>query len=108
MDRKKIFAIVVTSIIIIAALAYLFRGAEVKAKRKATVDLPGEYMVFVEEPQDEWDLMFIAALSPLVVQGNSYHPMFILEKGALDQHQLWKIFHQKQCLLEHCELSCAF
>jgi hypothetical protein len=92
MDRKKVFALVVSSIIIIAALAYLFRGAEVRAKHEPTIDLSAEYMVLVDAPENEEDMMFIAALSSLVVHGG-YNPMFILENGSLDDHQLWTIQH---------------
>jgi hypothetical protein len=51
-------------------------------------------MVFVEEPQTEEDMMFIAALSSLVVH-DGYHPMFILENGSLDNYQMWTIDHME-------------
>ncbi len=92
MDRKKIYALLITSILLIAALAILFRGAEVEARAKPTIDLSDEYMVLVEEPENEEDMTFIAALSTLVVH-NGYHPMFILDNGNLDDYQLWTIEH---------------
>jgi hypothetical protein len=92
MDKKKAFALAITFIIIIAALAYLFRGEEAKPEHVPIIDLPNQYMVLVEEPQNEEDMAFIAALSPLVVR-NHYNPMFILQDGSLDQYQLWTIEH---------------
>ncbi|UCF08978.1 MAG: hypothetical protein JSW28_04635, partial [Thermoplasmata archaeon] len=98
MNRKKGFAVLITSIIIIAALAYLLWPQEVKAKHKPTIDLPSDYMILVEEPQDEWDMTFCAALSSLAVR-DAYHPMFIVEEGGLDDYQLWTIEHMsiKDC-----------
>ncbi len=92
MDKKKAFALLITSIIIIAALAYLFRGEEAEPEHVPTIDLPDQYMVFVDEPETEEDMTFIAALSSLVVREN-YNPMFILQDGSLDQYQLWTIEH---------------
>ncbi|UCG70050.1 MAG: hypothetical protein JSV09_03270 [Thermoplasmata archaeon] len=92
MDRKKGFALLVTSVLIIAALAFLLRGGEVTEKYEPTIDLPDQYMIFVEEPQNEEDLTFIAALSSLVVR-DTYNPMFILSEEGLDRYQLWTIEH---------------
>jgi hypothetical protein len=92
MDKKKAFALLVTSVIVIAALAYLFRGEEARPEHEPTIDLPGQYMVLVDEPETEEDMTFIAALSSLVIREN-YNPMFILQDGSLDQYQLWTIEH---------------
>lgn len=92
MDRKRVFAVAVTAILLIAILAYLLSPEEVKAKHKPTLDLPSDYMIIVDEPENEWDMMFVAALSPLVVN-NGYHPMFIVGNGSLDDHQMWTIDH---------------
>lgn len=92
MDRKKTFALLATSIVIIAALLYIFRGEEAEARPEPTIDLPNQYMIFVEEPQNEEDMTFIAALSCLAVREN-YNPMFILGEDGLDEHQLWTINH---------------
>ncbi|UCE35868.1 MAG: hypothetical protein JSW00_09875 [Thermoplasmata archaeon] len=92
MDRKKVFAGVVTSLLLIAILAYLLMGEEEKKRHIPTVDLPSQYMVLVDEPQNEEDLMFIAALSSLVVRDN-YNPMFIIGEEGLDDRQLWTIEH---------------
>jgi hypothetical protein len=92
MDRKKIFAGVVTSILIIAAIALLFQGEGAGRRHIPTIDLPSQYMVLVDEPQNEADLTFIAALSSIVVH-DGYHPMFILQDGSLSNYQLFTIEH---------------
>ncbi len=58
--------------------------------------IPG-YIVLVDEPTTEEELTSIATLSSIVVHGGDnntlYHPMFILEAGMLDEHELWTIEH---------------
>ncbi len=50
--------------------------------------LPDEYYILVDQPEDEDDMAFIAALSSIQFVGGHYHPMFILDDGQLDDHQL--------------------
>jgi hypothetical protein len=92
MDRKKVFAVAVTSLLVLAIFVYLLMGEEEKKRHVATIDLPQQYMIFVEEPETEEDMLFIAALTPLVVK-EEYNPLFILGNGSLTDHQLWTIEH---------------
>jgi len=54
-------------------------------------DLPQQYYVLVDEPEDEMDMAFIAALSSIQFTNDNYHPMFILDGGELDDHQLYTV-----------------
>lgn len=92
MDRKKVFAVAVTSLLILAVLVYVLMGEEEKKRHVATIDLPQQYMILVEEPETQEDMLFIAALTPLVVR-EEYNPLFILGNGSLTDHQLWTIEH---------------
>jgi hypothetical protein len=57
-----------------------------------SIELPDQYMIFVDAPETEDDMTFIAMLSSLAVR-EEYNPMFVLDNGQLDQHQLWTIEH---------------
>jgi hypothetical protein len=92
MDRKKVFALLVTTVLILGAIIILFSGDEAKSKHIPTYDLPVQYMVLVDGAENEEDLFFIAALSSIVVH-DGYHPMFILENGSLSDYQLFTIDH---------------
>ncbi len=76
----------------IGALVFMPIEAEKEFEYKPTLTLPEDYMIFVDEPQNQEDMTFIAALSCLAVH-NGYNPMFVLDSGKLDQHQLWAIQH---------------
>jgi archaellum component FlaF (FlaF/FlaG flagellin family) len=92
MDKRKTFAIFVAAVLLIGAIILLFSGERSKAPHVPTIDLPADYMVLVDSPENEEDLMFIAALSSIVVH-DGYHPLFILENGSLSNYQLWTIEH---------------
>ncbi|MCK4613368.1 MAG: hypothetical protein KAU14_01085 [Thermoplasmata archaeon] len=55
--------------------------------------LADEYIVIVEEPINEEEMAMVYALSSIVVYNGTYHPMYILEDGMLDDHELWNIEH---------------
>ncbi|UCC92461.1 MAG: hypothetical protein JSW25_07250, partial [Thermoplasmata archaeon] len=54
-------------------------------------ELPEQYFVLVEEPEDEMEMAFVAALSSIQFTNGHYHPMFILDDGQLDDHQLYTV-----------------
>ncbi len=54
-------------------------------------ELPDKYFVLVDQPEDERDMTFIAALSSIQFKNGNYHPMFILDDGQLDDHQLYTV-----------------
>lgn len=93
--KDKRLAALVAVIIILAGIAILYLGAAEDRgfNYEPTVELPNEYMIFVDEPENLNDMIFVASLSSLAVHGDGYNPMFILDKGSLDQHQLWAIEH---------------
>jgi hypothetical protein len=51
-------------------------------------ELPEEFYVLVDEPKDEDGMAFVAALSSIQFVNGNYHPMFVLDNGQLDDHQL--------------------
>jgi len=88
----QIFALVVILILLVAAMGFVSLDEEDDGEGKASVTLADEYIVMVDEPTTEEEMMVVAALSALVVR-EDYHPMFILEGGLLDDHELWTIQH---------------
>jgi hypothetical protein len=93
-NNKKILAILLTLIIVIALIGYYFL-LPLPPKIVPTIELPSRYMVLVDEPKTESEFAFAASLSSLVVRNNTYNPFFVLENGTLDEHQLWTIEHMK-------------
>jgi hypothetical protein len=92
--KQKMAAALLLAVLLLAVAVAFIPPAEVAEDRYSpTVELPEDFIVLVEEPQTLDDMTFIAALSSLVVREDIYHPMFILEEGKLDQHQLWTIEH---------------
>ncbi len=51
------------------------------------MDLSPNYIVLVEEPDDEEARIFVTSLSTFAVH-NGYHPLFILEEGDLSEQQM--------------------
>jgi hypothetical protein len=93
-DKRLIGAAVLIIILAGVLVFYPSAGEEKKFKYEPTIELPQDYMIFVEEPQDENDMFFIAALSSRAVDSEDYHPMFVFDaQDGLDQHQIWTIEH---------------
>ncbi|MGQ9582348.1 MAG: C25 family cysteine peptidase [Thermoplasmatota archaeon] len=87
---KRLWAIAAVATLV-AAGAGVWLGAKPIARAHIpSFVLPTDYIIAVEEPQSEWEMMFIACLAPVVAH-NGYHPMFVLEDGRLDDHALWTI-----------------
>jgi hypothetical protein len=75
MDKRKTFAIFVAAVLLIGAIIILFSGERPSTPHVPTIDLPADYMVLVDSPENEEDLMFIAALSSIVECSLlHYHP----------------------------------
>ena len=87
---KMIIAVFLCLMLVAVAVILYSPAAPPEAGYDPSLELPSDYMVLVEEPQTLEDLTFIAALSSIVVH-DGYHPMFILDDGKLDQHQMWTI-----------------
>jgi hypothetical protein len=85
--RNATIAIAICAMLIALALLVFRPPVTAEEKYEPTTDLPSDYIVLVEEPMEQYDMTFIAALSSVVVH-DGYHPMFILDEGKLDQHQL--------------------
>lgn len=85
----KVLALVVVAILIGAAVMFWPAPETPGPKYSPTIELPGDYMVFVDAPIEEEDHMFIAMLSSIVVH-EGYHAMWILTPdGELNDHSLW-------------------
>jgi hypothetical protein len=97
-DRKnltRVFGVILIVALLIAGAMFWPEKAKPEPKYSPTVDLPGDYMVFVDAPGDEEDMMFIAMLSS-VVMTDVYHDMWILTpEGELAPHSLWTFEHLK-------------
>ncbi|UCH89691.1 MAG: hypothetical protein JSV49_03315 [Thermoplasmata archaeon] len=91
--HKMAIAVLICLMLVALAVTVLPPTEPREDKYRPTIDLPENYIVLVEEPRDLYDMTFIAALSSVVVHNDNYNPMFILDDGSLDQHQLWTIQH---------------
>ena len=93
--RKKHFAIGAVALLTVSALGLYFLTRPKKEgipPYDPTIDLPQDYVILVDAPENLKDMMFIASLSSLAVR-EEYHPLFILDQGKLDEHQLWTLEH---------------
>jgi len=88
----QIIALITAAIVIIAAIAFVALKEDDEKESKPGDSLADVYMVLVDEPETEEELAVVAGLSAIVVR-DEYHPMFILENGWLDEHELWTIEH---------------
>jgi len=95
----KVISIAVASLLLLSGLLYLVTREE---KEKVdiyspTEDLPDEYVVLIDYPDDEKDLQAIASLTPLVMKDGKYHTMLILDpEGGLSRQQLYTLTHLKE------------
>ena len=88
----QLLALVIVVILLIAAVGFVALDDDEEKSTDPTIALADEYMILVDEPTTEEELMIVAALSALVVR-DTYHPMFILDDGWLDDHEIWTIEH---------------
>jgi len=98
--QKKYFAVAAVALVGVAALGLYYAtrsGEKGIPPYHPTLDLPQEYMVLVDAPENDEDRMFISSLSSIAVR-EKYHPLFILDDGSLDEHQLWTIEHFEDSL----------
>ena len=91
--NKVIISIAVIAIIVLAGGLFLLLSkpaAEEVLIYEPTEELPADYGIIVESPEDNDTLLFTAMLSSLAVDGEGeYHPLFVTgESGLLDEHQM--------------------
>ena len=55
-----------------------------------TTTLPDRFVILVDEPTNEREHIFVASLSSLS-SSIDYNPLFVLDYGKLDEHQIWTI-----------------
>ncbi len=87
---RRLWAVAAVALLIAAGAGVWLSAKPLVRAHIPSFVLPTDYVVAVEEPQSEWDMMFIACLAPVVTH-NGYHPMFVLEDGKLDDHSLWTL-----------------
>ncbi len=88
-------AVLMVALLLVASLSGVIDlGFDDDSSWEAGKDpLVENYMILVDAPESEEDMALIYALSCLTVRGDDYHPLFILDDGGLDEHQLWTIAH---------------
>ena len=95
----KIAAIAVVIMLgVVGALVFLMNrpGVEVVDDYSPTRELPPDYMIITDYPQNEEDLLAIATLSPLVQKGKDapYHPLIVMDpEGGLSSQELYTLSH---------------
>ncbi len=89
-STRKAFIFLVTGIFIATAFAgCLESDDENDVPNYAGQPLVESYMFFIQEPENEHEMMLAAAVTgTLTIPDGEYHQMFVLEDGQLDDHQL--------------------
>ncbi|MEA3559241.1 MAG: hypothetical protein U9R75_08320, partial [Candidatus Thermoplasmatota archaeon] len=90
--QGKIFmALAVAGSLLIAGLMFFPKGEKERGPEyEPDLEVPGNYVMLMDEPADNGSIMFSTMLSSLAVddKGN-YHPLFFLTpEGELDDHQM--------------------
>jgi hypothetical protein len=90
---KMTISVAVVAILLVAGGLYLIlkKPKEGEGIRyDPSIELPADYGIIMENPNDNSSMMFSAMLSSIAVEDDgTYHPLFILtEDGMLDDHQL--------------------
>jgi hypothetical protein len=98
LDKKKLkplAALLLVALLFIAGVSFWPKPHKAMQKYSPTMDLPEDYMVYVDAPADDGGMYFIAMLSSIVVH-NGYHPMWILTpEGNLNEHSAWTLANLK-------------
>lgn len=96
--NRQTIAIVIVGLLLLGSLGVLLMmDSDEKKSNPQYQEVPEDYMVLVEAPQSEEDLALIATLSSFIAPTDEeFHPFFILEDGALDDHSLWTIDHHEE------------
>lgn len=89
--NKVVLALLMTAIVVIVVVVRVPSGTTTPTLPPASVQLPDKFYILVDEPKDQDGMAFVAALSSIQWAGGSYHPLFVLDRGELDDHQLWTV-----------------
>jgi hypothetical protein len=88
----QVIAVLVVVVLMLTVVVVWSPAASTEYNPPSTEnDLPNSYFILVDEPEDDMDMAFIAALSSIQFTNDHYHPMFILDDGQLDDHQLYTV-----------------
>jgi len=95
---RALVALGIVAIMLISGIGLYAMNQNGEETNYPHIPLAEDYMLFVDAPADEGDMMMIASISMLAVHsegtGKEYHPLFILdENGLLDDHELWTLRH---------------
>lgn len=96
---KKVAAATTVSLVLLAGLVFVLYEEEEPplSLYNPEVELPGDYMVLVEYPKSQDDMMAIGCLSSLLASGEKYHPLVILNPdGELSRQELYTMTNQKE------------
>lgn len=99
LDRKltiKIAAVSFAVILVIGVIMlFALRGeGEKEEEYSPDTGLPEDFMVIVDNPRTEDELLAVASLTPLLFLGGEYHPLVIIEEdGDLSTQLLFTLTH---------------
>ncbi len=80
--RKVFSALFITVVIIIGGMMFFVWPEEEEVETRS---LPEDYIIFVQYPETEKDMEFIASLSSISVSDGRYHPVYVLGRdGTVD------------------------
>ena len=89
----KLLTLFVLSLFIATAFAGCFGDDDDETKvNYEGQELIDSYSLYIQEPQNEEEMLLASVITAsLTLTNETYHPMFILEDGKLDSHQLHTI-----------------
>ena len=99
MDRKKVTkAVAIAAVTLLAmggGLYYLLKEEERPVDLYSpTVEVPADFMVLVEYPATQEDMMAISCLTPLLFLGGNFHPLMVLDQeNSLSRQELFTLSH---------------
>jgi len=88
--RKK-WLISVAIVVILISVVFLQTMVKPVPSQREYIYLPDNYMIFIESPKNEKEAMFVSMLTPIVMHNGEYHPLFLLDNGRLNSHEVYTI-----------------
>jgi len=86
LSREKAFAVLAVVILLLAGVFVLLKKGHLEVS-VAEVSLPEDFYIVIDEPSSKEEMLLAACVSMLSV-GEVYRPLFVLENGDLNWHEL--------------------
>ena len=85
--QRKLIAIAIVGMLLVTGALLMMRGGAPARTIVPTMELPDDYIIFVDEPETEREMLLVSSLSSLAVR-ETYRPLFIITDQGPTPHQL--------------------